>query len=154
MPSLLDVPPVGETISRPLRARWTRPGLPDYFRSTSEFEILCEWVRLDASRVRNNLVCVKKHQKRLRAFGESARRLSELPHWNQSSAFTEREKVALRLSEIISLDKPKNLSALIIKAAQRYFSSEEIIQLALAVMAVNDWIDLQEKQNAVRTHLL
>ena len=59
--------------------------------------------------------------------------------------FTEREKVALRLSEIISLDKPKELSTQIFKAARRYFSAEEIVCLTLAVMAVNDWIDFQEK---------
>ena len=59
--------------------------------------------------------------------------------------FTEREKVALRLSEIISLDKPKEMSIQIFKAARRYFSAEEMVRLTLAVMAVNDWIDLQKK---------
>jgi len=112
---------------------------------TPEFELLFEWVRLDASRVRNNPACVKKHRQRLRALGETKKRLSELDHWSWSPAFTEREKAALRLSEIISLDKPKNLSILIFKAARRYFSAEEIVRLTLAVVAVNDWIDLQEK---------
>lgn len=145
MQSLIDIPPIAETIRKPLRAKWVGSGFPSNFRSPPEFAVLIEWVRLDASRVRNNPACVKKHQKRLRAFGESKRRLSELDHWSQSPVFTEREKAALRLSEIISLDKPKNLSILIFKAARRYFSAEEMVRLTLAIMAVNDWIDLQEK---------
>ncbi len=145
MQSLIDIPPICETIRKPLQTKWVLLGSPSYFRSTPEFELLLEWARLDASRVRNNPACVKKHQKRLRAFGEAKKRLSELDYWSRSPVFTEREKAALRLSEIISLDKPKNLSILIFKAARRYFNADEMVRLTLAIMAVNDWIDLQEK---------
>ena len=114
------------------------------FSPTPEFEHLLEWSRLNASRARKNGACVKKHRESLRAWGESKRRLRELGHWRQSQEFTGREKAALNLSEGLSLPVSDEQSTLILKGAQRYFTTEEIVRLTLTLMAVNDWIDLQK----------
>jgi CheY-like chemotaxis protein len=111
----------------------------------TEFERLCEWVRLDACRVRNNPGCIEQHRHSLRALGETEKRLSELDHWRESHAFTEWEKAALSLCETISLHEPEEASALILQTARRHFSPDEIVRLTLTIMAVNDWVDVHEK---------
>jgi alkylhydroperoxidase family enzyme len=97
------------------------------------------------SNVRNNVGCVENHQQSLLALAETAKRLNAVDHWRESPAFTEREKAALSLSETISSQHPAEFSLATLKAVRCHFSPEETVRLALAVMAVNDWIDLQEK---------
>ena len=66
--------------------------LSSEFSPAPEFERLLEWVRLDTSHVRNNPACVEKHLQRLRALGETEKRLRELDYWHESPAFTEWER--------------------------------------------------------------
>ena len=106
------------------------------------FECLLEWVRLGSAHARRSGLCVTRHRENLRALVESEKRLSEFPGWRESPAFTEPEKAALTLSELLSLHEPGKLSPQLLLDAQRHFSTEEIVRLTLTIMAVNDWIDL------------
>lgn len=109
-----------------------------------EFEHLLEWVRLGSAHARKNVICAEKHRQKLKALAEAEKRLSEWDHWRESPSFTELEKAALNLSEILSLhESEEELSILILEEARRHFSTEEIVRLTLTIMAVNDWIDLQ-----------
>ena len=123
-------------------------------RPVREFERLFEWVRLEASLVRNNLACIAIHQKNLRAIGETEKRLSEVSHWRESSAFTGREKAALSLSEASSwneIEELSELSVLLLKNARRFFDAEEITRLTLIITTINDWIDFHEQRKTDRT---
>ena len=120
------------------------PALPSgNFHPVSEFELLLEWARIGSANVRKAPACADKHRQNLRACAGTEQRLSDLNHWRESLAFTESEKAALNLSESISLLEPEKLSPLVLAEARRHFSTEEIVRLALTIMAVNDWIDLQ-----------
>lgn len=114
----------------------------DESQSGADLEYILEWVRLGASHARKSATCVRKHREILKAKGETEERLRELDHWRESMAFTERGKAALSLSESISLKQPKKISQSVLKEAHRHLSTSEMIRLTLAVMAVNDWIDL------------
>ncbi len=109
-----------------------------------ELEHLFEWIRLDASVVRNNRPCVEQHLQNLRARGETEERLNELHRWRVSPFFTEWEKAALGLSETISLHASEKFSTQVLKDVRRHFSVEDVLQLTLTTMAINDWIDLHE----------
>ena len=50
------------------------------FHPTTDLEHLVEWVRLNASHVRNSAPCVERHRQSLRARGETEQRLKELNH--------------------------------------------------------------------------
>lgn len=116
--------------------------------TTPEFKRLLEWVRLMAARAKNNSPCIEQHQQILRALGETDKRLNALDHWRQSFVFTEREKAALSLSETISWNDPVAFSLVNLKAVRGHFSIAETVHLALAVMAVNDWIALCERERS------
>jgi len=122
--------------------RITSTLLSNEFVPPPEFERLLEWVGLGASNVRKSLACIEEYQQSLRALGETEQRLSELDQWRESPAFNKREKSALSLSETISLHDAEEVSILILKEARCHFSTHQIVRLVLAVIAVNDWIDL------------
>jgi AhpD family alkylhydroperoxidase len=131
--------------NKPLMTRNTSTLLSVNFVPSTEFELLLEWVRLGASHIRKNVACVEEHRQSLRARGETEERLSALDQWRPSLSFTEREKAALNLSESISMPDTDDTSALILKDAGCYFSNHQIVYLTLAILAVNDWIDLLQK---------
>jgi len=122
------------------------PVSPSSFNPDSECERLFAWAGLGAANVRKNLACIEQYQQRLRALGETDQRLNALHQWRQSLAFTEREKTALNLSEVISSKNPAEFSLATLKDARSHFSPEETIRLALTVMVVTDWIDFYEKR--------
>jgi alkylhydroperoxidase family enzyme len=109
-----------------------------------QFENLLEWARLGSAHTRRNATCADKHRQNLMALVETEKRLSDFDHWRESIVFTEPEKAVLTLSETISWPEPERLSPRILEDARRHFSTEEIVRLTLTIMAVNDWIDLQQ----------
>jgi alkylhydroperoxidase family enzyme len=112
--------------------------------SAPQFEHLLEWARLGSAHTRKNATCADKHRQSLRASVEAEKRLGEFDYWRESMVFTEPEKAVPILSESFSLDEPEKLSPQILEVARHHFSTEEIVRLTLTIMAVNDWIDLQE----------
>ena len=115
---------------------------------TPDFEYLLELARLGTAYVRKNFACVETHRTNLLTSVETERRLREFDHWRESLAFTEQEKTALTLSEIISLHEPEKLTPQLLEEARRHFNTEEIVRLSLTIMAVNDWIDLKDRLQA------
>ena len=111
------------------------------FCPTVEFEQLAEWVRLGASHARNHVACIEEHRQSLRSRGETDWRLQEFAAWPESSAFTKREKAALKLSQFISLQEPDERSMQALEEAGCYFNVHQIVRLSMAILAVNDWID-------------
>jgi len=139
----------GESLVEKSRGERRATSLPSSIvLTTPEFKRLLEWVRLTVARIKNNLPCIEQHQQLLRALGETDKRLNALDHWRQSSVFTEREKAALRLSEIISRNEPAEFPLVDLKTVRGHFSIAETVHLALAVMAVNDWIAVREKEQS------
>jgi alkylhydroperoxidase family enzyme len=114
----------------------------DGYQADIEFENIVEWARLGAIHVRKVDGCDVQHRTFLLAHGESPERLNELSRWHESTAFTQRERVALGLSESISLYPSGNLSEHVLREARRHFSARQVVDLTLAILCVNDWIDL------------
>ncbi len=119
--------------------------LCNHFLTVPEFERILEWVRLNVSLLRNSPACVETHQQSLRAMGEPAKRLGELPRWRQSPEFSKREKAALSLSEIISLQEQEELSIQTYRDARRHLNLDEILRLKQTVTCLHHQLDLQAK---------
>lgn len=124
----------------------------DHSITDVERERLFEWTRLIAARVNKSRSCIEQHEQRLRALGETDKRLKELDNWHQASDFTAREKAAMRLSETISWNDPAEYLLANLIAARFHLTIEETVRLALTVLAVNEWIDIHEKQTFAHSH--
>src|SRR3954466_16028480 len=63
---------------------------------------LRELVRLRASQINGCAYCVDTHSTDALSAGESAQRINAVAVWNESPFFTERERAALRFTDVVT----------------------------------------------------
>ena len=98
---------------------------------------LLELVKLRASQINGCAHCIDMHTKELRADGESEQRLYLLNAWRESPFYTERERAALGWTEAVTLLPDSQVSDDVYDAARKQFSEEELVNLTLALVAIN-----------------
>jgi alkylhydroperoxidase family enzyme len=79
------------------------------------------------------------HSKDLRAEGETEQRLYVLEAWRESPFYSERERAALAWAEAVTILKDKEVPDDVYEQARAQFSEEELVNLTLAVVAINCW---------------
>jgi len=99
---------------------------------------LLDLLRLRVAQIHGCKSCMHEYTTKLQARGETAQRLRLLKHWRSETAFNLREKVALNLAEAITRNSVSALPSKAIQAASFFFTEEEMILLALDIVAAND----------------
>jgi alkylhydroperoxidase family enzyme len=79
------------------------------------------------------------HSKDLRAGGESEQRLYVLEAWRESPFYSDRERAALAWAEAVTTLRDKEVPDDIYEQARAQFSEAELVNLTLAVIAINGW---------------
>jgi alkylhydroperoxidase family enzyme len=77
------------------------------------------------------------HTKELRAGGESEQRLYLLNAWQESPFYSDRERAALAWTEALTLVTDGHVPDDVYDLARAQFSEEELVNLTLAVIAIN-----------------
>ncbi|MFQ5730225.1 MAG: carboxymuconolactone decarboxylase family protein [Waddliaceae bacterium] len=85
-------------------------------------------VTVRVSHVNHCKFCVDLNSARLLSLGESEEKLQELPKFQESELFTEKEKVALEYSDAITYTDQEITDALFPRL-QKHFSDDEIVEL-------------------------
>ena len=98
---------------------------------------LLELVKLRASQINGCAHCIDMHSKELRADGESEQRLYLLDAWRESPQFSERERAALAWTEAVTLVANGHVPDDVYEEARTQFSEEAIVNLTLALVAIN-----------------
>ena len=100
---------------------------------------LLELVKIRASQINGCGFCLDMHTKDARAAGESEQRLYTLSAWRETPFFSARERAALAWTEAVTriADQPSD-DALYAELG-RHFSEKEIVDLTLAIIAINGW---------------
>ena len=98
---------------------------------------LLELVKLRASQINNCAWCMDMHSKELRVGGESEQRLYLLSAWRECPFYSERERAALAWTEALTLLSEGNVPDEVFALAQAQFSEEELVNLTLAIVAIN-----------------
>lgn len=110
------------------------------FSNTSSLDnTLMELIRLRVSQKNGCAYCVDMHYKELVHLGESALRLSLLCVWEETSFFTEKERVALKFADDLTRLQRGTFSTKIIDDLQNHFTNEEVCHLALCISQINTW---------------
>jgi AhpD family alkylhydroperoxidase len=113
--------------------------LEAYVKSTGLERPLLELIRLRASYVNGCAYCVDMHTKDARAAGETEQRLFAVPVWRETPFFTPRERAGLAWSEAVTELAPAGVSDELYHEAREHFSESELVQLTMAVIAINGW---------------
>lgn len=94
-------------------------------------------IDLRASQINGCAFCIDMHWKEARAAGESEERLYSLESWRESPHYSERERAALELCEAATLITDGHVPDAVWDRARRFFDEPELIQLIVAIAAIN-----------------
>lgn len=128
--SYSEVAPEGNEILRKLESYIRKAGLePD----------LLELVRLRASQINGCAFCIDMHTKDARTHGESEQRLYGVNAWHEAPFYSERERAALAWTEAVTQIDKDHVPDEIYNQVRKYFTEKELVDLTLAVIAINSW---------------
>lgn len=113
--------------------------LQDYVNHCGLEPSLVELVKLRASQVNNCAWCIDMHTKDALAAGETEQRLFLLGAWRECPFYTPRERAALAWTEAVTLIAGAAVPDVVFAAAQAEFSELELVNLNMAVIAINCW---------------
>ncbi|MBK1897674.1 carboxymuconolactone decarboxylase family protein [Chryseobacterium paridis] len=83
--------------------------------------------------------CLDMHSKQLRAKGETEQRIFLVSAWRECPFYTEKEKAALLWAEKLTALNGKEISDEIYTEVSAHFSETEMVDLTMAVIAINSY---------------
>jgi AhpD family alkylhydroperoxidase len=98
---------------------------------------LLELVKLRVSQINGCAYCIDMHAKKLRDGGESEQRIYLLNAWREAPQYTSRERAALQWAETITLLATRPPSDSDYESVRREFEEADVVNLTLAVVAIN-----------------
>src|SRR5690242_19324100 len=125
-----------KTAPEGVKAMWT---LENYLHHCGLEPALLELVKFRASQINGCAYCIDMHTKDARAHGETEQRLYALSVWRETPFYSERERAALAWTEAVTLVGETHVPDDVYDLARRHFSPEELVNLTMAVIAINGW---------------
>ena len=114
-------------------------GLEKYVRECGIESSLLELVRTRASQLNGCAYCIDMHTKDARAGGETEQRLYALSVWRETPFYSDRERAALEWTEAVTLISENDVPDELYERVSKHFSSVELINPTMAVIAINGW---------------
>lgn len=100
---------------------------------------LLELVKMRASQINGCAYCLDMHSKDARAGGETEQRLYVLDAWREAPFYTDRERAALNWTEAVTRVADTHVPDAAYAHAREHFDEPELINLTLAIVAINGW---------------
>ncbi|HJV66482.1 MAG TPA: carboxymuconolactone decarboxylase family protein [Geomonas sp.] len=100
---------------------------------------LLHLVKMRASQMNGCAYCLDMHSKDARAGGETEQRLYLLNAWREAPCYSDRERAALAWTEALTVVSEGQVPDDVFELASRHFSEKELVDLSLAVVAINGW---------------
>lgn len=100
---------------------------------------LIDLIQTRASQVNGCTFCVDMHVKEAKIHGERELRLYHIPVWRESTLFSERERMALLMTEELTGLTYKGISDELYNKVKEQFSDQEITDLVYAIGIINIW---------------
>ena len=114
-------------------------GLEEYIHQSGLERPLLELVKLRASLINGCAYCADMHTKVARSLGETEQRLYTVSLWSETPFFSERERAALAWTEAVTRVSVEHVPDEVYECAREQFSEKELVDLTLAIVAINGW---------------
>ena len=100
---------------------------------------LLDLIKIRASQINGCAYCVRLHAGEARAGGETDERLDMVAVWREADCFRPEERAALAWCEAITLLPDSGAPDALYDELSRHFTSQQVVALTLAVVAINGW---------------
>lgn len=114
-------------------------GLETYVRGSGLEGSLLELLKTRVSQINGCSYCIDMHTKDARAHGETEQRLYALSAWRETPFFSERERAMLEWAESVTLVSENHVPDDVYERARKHFTEEELVNLTMALVAINGW---------------
>lgn len=133
MQARIDIARVGQDAYKAMR------GLQAYVNASSLEKSLLELVKVRASQINSCAFCLHMHMRDARKAGELQERLDLLAAWREAPLFTDRERAALAWTEAVTCVADTHIPDDVYETARAVFAEHEMVDLTMAVVAINGW---------------
>ncbi len=96
-------------------------------------------VKTRVSQINGCAHCLDMHSKDARAAGETEQRLYVLSAWREAPFYSKRERAALAWAEAVTMISQGVVSDELYAEVQRHFEGKALVDLTMAVIAINGW---------------
>jgi alkylhydroperoxidase family enzyme len=110
---------------------------PAAYKAMRELEAYVQQSDLEPSLL--GAYCIDMHTQDARARGESEQRLYALTAWEETPFYTERERAALAWTEAVTEVTRGHVPDEVYALARQQFAEEELVDLTMAIIAINGW---------------
>jgi len=101
---------------------------------------LIDLVNYRVSQLNGCAFCLDMHSKDLRARGDTEQRLYMISAWREAPhLYSDRERAALAWAEAVTQLEDRQVPDEVYEMAREQFSQAELVQLTLAIVAINGW---------------
>lgn len=114
-------------------------GLQAYVNSCGLEHPLLELVKIRCSQINRCAYCLDMHTKDARAAGETEQRMHLLSAWREAPFYTPRERAALEWAECVTEIGREGVPDALYGQAREHFGDKELVDLTMAVIAINGW---------------
>lgn len=110
-----------------------------YVRHSGLEHSLLELVKTRVSQINGCAHCLDMHTKEARAAGETEQRLYVLAAWREAPFYSDRERAALAWAEAVTQISTRDTPDELYAEVRRHFDEKEVVDLTLAIIAINGW---------------
>lgn len=114
-------------------------GIGSYLAKSSIEQPLLHLLYYRVSQINGCAYCLDMHSKDLRVMGETEQRLYMIAAWREATVYTDRERAAFAWAESVTKLTNNDVSDEVYAQATAQFTDEEMIDLTMAVVAINSY---------------
>ena len=110
-----------------------------YTKKSSIERKLRELIKIRASQINGCAYCINMHTADAKKMGETEQRLYCISAWRECTFYSDAEKVALELTEHITLIPEKRVPDELYERVRKHFDVKAYVDLVILINQINSW---------------
>ncbi|REB07116.1 carboxymuconolactone decarboxylase family protein [Sporosarcina sp. BI001-red] len=113
--------------------------MEEYTKTTAIEQSLQELIKIRASQINGCAYCLNMHTADARKDGETEQRIYCIGAWSDCDFYTDSEKIALELTEHVTLIPTKRVPDELYNRVRLHFNEKQYVDLILIINQINNW---------------
>ena len=122
-----------------------------YTKTTGIDRNLRELIKIRASQINGCAYCLNMHSADARKIGETEKRIYCISAWRECTFYTDAEKVALELTEYVTLIPTKRVPDDLYQRVREHFDEKQYVDLILIINQINSWNRISISMGSIAT---